>query len=428
VAAGPSRMDARVRREARVLARDVRRALRRGERVPDGVRAELTTAVAELDAAGAAGDGAALRDRLFAVGELIDDHLDGARKSVLREYGESIGAAVLVALVLRAFVIEAFRIPSGSMIPTMEIGDHIFVNKLAYGIGIPFSDHKLVRWGGPDRGEVIVFVNPCEPEKDFIKRVVGVAGDRIEVRCDALWVNGQPVPAEPVVERRGYWDRREQAAVAWGHDCPESSAGDQWAQCQAADWAERHGGYRYHTLRNLTGSHGADHDFPRLPLTAMGHPARADSAQYRAMIAVLRGEPIEAVAARQDPPVHEDELMLWLPPPAACGEPETGWMPEQHLAARGDWVVEANSGDREHYPTAGPFRAGGGPCTPALAYRVPDGYVFVMGDNRDKSQDSRVWGPVPLERVKGKAMFIWWSSRPSLAGGVQWHRMGQIVH
>jgi signal peptidase I len=332
---------------------------------------------------------------------------------VLREYAESIGMAVLVALALRALVVEAFKIPSGSMIPTMEIGDHIFVNKLAYGIGIPFTDKKLLRWRGPSRGEVIVFTNPCQPDKDFIKRVVGVAGDRVEVRCDALWINGERVAAERVAERRSYWDSRDQVAVAWGHDCPESAAGDRWAQCQASDWVEHHGDYRYHTLRNLGSSHGADHDFPRLPMTGMGHPAGPDSQQFAAMVAVLGGEPIDKVAARSDPPVHEDEVMLWLPPPAACGEPDTGWTPEHHHAARGAWVVEPHSGDR---------------CTPSLAYRVPDGYVFVMGDNRDKSQDSRVWGPVPLERVKGKAMFIWWSSRPTVAGGVQWHRMGQIVH
>jgi signal peptidase I len=84
--------------------------------------------------------------------EVMDDHLAFARKSTLREYAESIGVAIAVALLLRAFVVEAFQIPSGSMIPTLEVGDHIFVSKFSYGLSIPFTDTKILQYGTPQRG------------------------------------------------------------------------------------------------------------------------------------------------------------------------------------------------------------------------------------------------------------------------------------
>ncbi len=402
-------MDRRVRREARALLREVRLGLRRSHRLPPEARADLHAAADDLQRADGDGDRDRLRRGLVRLGDLADEHLAGARKSLWREYAESIGLAVAVALLLRLFVVEAFKIPSGSMIPTMEIGDHIFVSKLPYGIALPFTDGKLVRWGGPSPGEVIVFTNPCQPDKDFIKRVVAVGGDLVEVRCDVLYVNGLPVPREPVAPQLAYWDSREQAAAGWGDDCRPQRAGDRWARCVASQWREQRGDFRYHTLQGVDRGH-PEHDFPRLA----GH----DPDQVEAVLAVAGGQPIEAVAARLSPPVEVEELMGWLPPPAACGEPATGWESQAHYAARERLVVDAE-------PPADPGRR---TCAPKLAYRVPEGTVFVMGDNRDKSQDSRVWGPVPLERIKGKAMFIWWSAQPRVAGGIQWHRMGKIVH
>src|SRR5207248_8259385 len=91
----------------------------------------------------------------------LDDHLAFARKSTIREYTESIGVAVLIALFLRAFVVEAFKIPSGSMIPTLQVGDHIFVNKFIYGIRVPWTNIKFgMTYRKPRRGEVIVFIYP----------------------------------------------------------------------------------------------------------------------------------------------------------------------------------------------------------------------------------------------------------------------------
>ena len=102
---------------------------------------------------------AQLRERLEKLDELVERQLAFGRKSAVREYAESIGIAVLVALLLRAFVVEAFKIPSGSMIPTLQVGDHIFVNKFIYGLRIPLTNIKFFR-RKPKRGEVIVFIYP----------------------------------------------------------------------------------------------------------------------------------------------------------------------------------------------------------------------------------------------------------------------------
>src|SRR5690606_10630642 len=137
---------------------------------------ELAARIDALEAACEAGDGERMRVELARLDDLADEHLAFARKSTTREYVESIGIAILIALFLRAFVIEAFKIPSGSMIPSPEIGDHIFVNKFLYGIRIPWTRTKFLQLRKPRRGEVVVFIYPCE-SKDFIKRIVAVEGD-----------------------------------------------------------------------------------------------------------------------------------------------------------------------------------------------------------------------------------------------------------
>ena len=118
------------------------------------------------------------------------------RKSLFREYTESIVIAVVLALVIRTFVVQAFKIPSGSMEDTLLIGDHILVNKLAYGLQIPILDATWTLFGlfgEPKRGEIIVFRFPRDPTRDFIKRVVGLPGDRVEVRNHRAYVNGEPL-------------------------------------------------------------------------------------------------------------------------------------------------------------------------------------------------------------------------------------------
>lgn len=115
------------------------------------------------------------------------------QKSVVREYAEAILIALLLALFIRTFVVQAFKIPSGSMIPTLLIGDHILVNKFIYGIRNPFTGNILIPIDKPSRNDVIVFKYPRNPKQDYIKRVIGIEGDRIEIRNKKLYLNGEPL-------------------------------------------------------------------------------------------------------------------------------------------------------------------------------------------------------------------------------------------
>lgn len=112
-------------------------------------------------------------------------------KSALREYAEAIIIAVLLALVIRAFVVQAFKIPSGSMKSTLLIGDHILVNKFIYGIKIPFWNKEILHFSDPKRQDIVVFKYPVDPSKDFIKRVIGLPGDTVRIQDKVVYVNDQ---------------------------------------------------------------------------------------------------------------------------------------------------------------------------------------------------------------------------------------------
>jgi len=112
-----------------------------------------------------------------------------SKKKLLLEYVEAIVTALILALVIRAFIIQAFKIPSGSMIPTLLIGDHILVNKFLYGTKIPFTDKKILIIRKPVKGDIIVFKYPENPQKDFIKRVIATEGDIIEEREKIVYLN-----------------------------------------------------------------------------------------------------------------------------------------------------------------------------------------------------------------------------------------------
>jgi signal peptidase I len=114
------------------------------------------------------------------------------KKSLIREYAESIAIAVLLALVIRSYLVQAFKIPSGSMEDTLAIGDHLLVSKFLYGTKIPFVDKRVLTIRDPRQGDVIVFEYPEDPSKDFIKRVVGVPGDVVEGKEKKVYVNGKP--------------------------------------------------------------------------------------------------------------------------------------------------------------------------------------------------------------------------------------------
>ncbi len=113
------------------------------------------------------------------------------KKGLIREYAESIAIAILLALVIRTFLVQAFKIPSGSMEDTLAIGDHLLVSKFMYGTKIPFTDTRILTIRDPRRGDVIVFEYPEDPSKDFIKRVIGTPGDVVEGKDKKVYVNGK---------------------------------------------------------------------------------------------------------------------------------------------------------------------------------------------------------------------------------------------
>lgn len=196
---------------------------------------------------------------------------------------------ILFALTVRWLLVEPYRIPSGSMIPSLAVGDQIFVNKLSYGVRVPFTTNQLIEFSEPTRGDVAVFVCPDTPELNYIKRIVALAGDEVVVRNGVLSVNGETLPRESQGDKV-YQDRHFESST----------------------WFE------FNALEETEGNHGVSYE------------VLADNAR-----------------------------------PAPTRD-------------------------------FGPFV-------------VPEGHVFMMGDNRDHSRDSRVFGAVPVGHIMGRAMFIWWS-------------------
>lgn len=212
------------------------------------------------------------------VGESAGSRATGRRKSTAREWLEALAVAVLLALVIRTFVIQAFKIPSGSMIPTLLVGDHILVSKFIYGVRIPVLDTWVIGPWVPKRQDVIVFKYPHDESRDFIKRVIGLPGDVVEVRGRQAYVNGEPL---------------------------------------------------------------------------------------------------------------DEEVYLPQPGPARLGSSRSP----------GDFF---------------------GPVT------VPEGKLFMLGDNRDHSQDSRFWGFLDIHKVQGEAFIIYWSW-DAQEGGPRLNRMGKTI-
>ncbi len=111
-------------------------------------------------------------------------------QTMLKEYAEALIVALILAFFIRSFVVQAFKIPSGSMLQTLQIGDHLLVSKFAYGVKIPFTHMMIFEREGPQHGDIIVFEFPEDPSKDFIKRVIGLPGDVIEIRDKQVFRNG----------------------------------------------------------------------------------------------------------------------------------------------------------------------------------------------------------------------------------------------
>ncbi len=420
-----TRLDRRVTREARLLIREARDGLGRVRELPGALRDEVAERIEVLGKALAAGSIGEVKDGVVALDALVGEHLPAARKSTIREYAESIGIAVIIALLLRAFVVEAFKIPSSSMIPTMEIGDHIFVNKFLYGIRIPYTTTKFLELRKPRRGEVIVFMNPCTPDKDFIKRVVAVAGETVEVRCNRLYVDGVAVESDPIQEAGCSYDDYDDQGNRWSRpDCSryrEHFGGESYTTLHGPDRPERDreldaardaGTSRYFHRDDAGAGFHDDHDFPVLPEPdAMGR--------------------LRARTGAQRPEMPHCPPKLERRKPAALGHLEVLVSGADPNPSWKTWEVDANAlrdlglvQTKETWPGTG-LEEPADACGPRVRYRVPPGNVFVMGDNRQNSSDSRVWGPVPLENIKGKALFIWWST--SDPTGTRWPRIGEIV-
>jgi signal peptidase I len=172
-----------VKAAARILQKEARKILKRHRRRLAAEPAEAISAcVAAIDTYRVKEDVEGLEEEAEKLDELLHQHASFARKSALRETIENIGIAVLIALGLRACFYEPFKIPSGSMMPTLRKGDHIFVNKFAYGVQIPFTSTVVGQsLGDIEHGDVVVFRYPLDPSEDFIKRVVGLPGDEVKV-------------------------------------------------------------------------------------------------------------------------------------------------------------------------------------------------------------------------------------------------------
>lgn len=127
---------------------------------------------------------------------------EGARKKPrVQEYGESLFIALALALIIRAFLVQAFSIPSGSMEPTLLIGDFLLVNKLSYGIRNPLTNKIWIPWGTPQRGDVVVFIYPLDADKDYIKRVIGLPGETVEIKDKKVFINGRLLETPQAVYR-----------------------------------------------------------------------------------------------------------------------------------------------------------------------------------------------------------------------------------
>jgi len=356
-------LDRRVRTEAQALVREARESLSRTTDNLHGRAVDLASAADEVAAALAVNDGLRVRRGLPRLDVLVDELIKPEHKSV--------GSAVLIALALRAMVLAAFEIPSSSMYPTVEINDHIFVNKLIYGLQIPFTTTKLFQWRKPRRGEVIVFLQPCTTDRDYIKRVIATEGQSVEVRCNIVYVDGQPVEHELVQgDTCRYEDRRD--------------VGDPWSVTRCSEYRERVDGHDYHTFH--------DPDRPR-----------------RDAVLAERGS-LPSANSHDFPRIDGTRI-----PPSCSHQADGGRFASPNQLPGTIELIET--------------RQVPGVCDLQMHYVVPAGHVFVMGDNRANSTDSRSWGSVPIENIRGKALFIWLSYRDWTPAhwGLRWNRMGSFV-
>lgn len=177
-------------------------------------------------------DALVLKPRRTAAADGPVDPADAPKEPMLVEFSRSFFPIVLVVLLIRSFAYEPFRIPSSSMMPTLRVGDFIFVSKFSYGLRLPVLNTKVLDLGAPGRGDVAVFRLPSDPATNYIKRVIGLPGDTVSVRGKHVWINGEPVPLEfqeeaVEVECGGFWFTAQVAEETIGASRHTIYVGDQ---------------------------------------------------------------------------------------------------------------------------------------------------------------------------------------------------------
>lgn len=220
----------------------------RGE-LKDKAWDELTGACADLVKTFPA-DGAQIAEAVKKLEGVSERHLARFKRGGWLDFTGGFTRALLIALAFRALLVEPFKIPSGSMIPTLEIGDQIFVNKFIYGVRLPFTNYvPFVLIRPPKRGDVIVFNNPVVPDVDYIKRVIGVPGDRLEFTDDAVLLNGAPLAMKPLQasyrfsdQPRPYNETFGESVKRWFHD--------DWFETQEALYEETIDGQPHYVLED----------------------------------------------------------------------------------------------------------------------------------------------------------------------------------
>jgi len=186
---------AKLRKEGRKQTTRANREMQRNaNNLPTPDRVKIQTAVQQLEEALAGANPGAIDNHTKNCKQLVDQIVPWWRTSLVTEYVEVIVVALALAFFIRSFFVQAFKIPSGSMIPTLRVGDHILVNKFLYGFSIPIVDKKIMSFTRPRRGDIIVFKFPQDPSKDYIKRVIGIPGDTIRVKDTSLFINGIEMP------------------------------------------------------------------------------------------------------------------------------------------------------------------------------------------------------------------------------------------
>ena len=370
--AGPTRKERKVAlRNARHLSREVPWLLHKHKtRVPIAAQWELCDATRELRRLLAAPrrerDFAALQRQSEALDRAAERSLGSVRASKKTQYTLSLGGALLVALFIRMFLFEAFKIPTGSMIPTLLVGDHLFVTKSVYGIRVPFTNYRFFSFRNPAKGEVCVFEHPHPTKGDgdvLIKRVMAEAGDRVRLEENVWYVNGEPLGPPKVLARS------LSCKVQAGETC-------HWFLSNPLDYMSAVGATPPRTggdgcpctyLEETSGGRTwiSQHVTPGVTCQC-SDPNDADKPETQRRWHVVFNTP--------DWPV---------PGLAPINFPDR-W-PQDQLAQ----VTQAKAPNGR------------------LELVIPEGFVLMMGDNRDNSDDGRYWGLVPLGNIKGKALFIW---------------------